>query len=125
MLGSGLRYVDRPLRWSCRRSPAVHWLGMMWHPQCRQLCRRRPQSTVAGPKQQLFCAAEMWPGTTAERLSRLCKDVLFAGALGFASDAICQLWVERLTSMEARRVFALTSFTALYNGALCHVVYPL
>ena len=69
--------------------------------------------------------AELWPGTTAERWNRLAKDVLFAGALGLASDAICQLWVEELPLMDARRAFALTSFTALYNGALCHFVYPL
>ena len=67
----------------------------------------------------------MWPGTTAERCRRLGKDVMFAGALGLASDVICQHWVEGSQSMDPRRAFALTSFTALYNGVLCHIVYPL
>jgi|EP01043_Picozoa_sp_COSAG02_P014328 protein Mpv17 len=122
----GLRYVERPLCWSCCCPAPLDVRLRLRHPAgCRLQVSCRPQSTVSTPIQRLFSAAEMWPGTTAERLRRLGKDVLFAGALGLASDTVCQLWVEQLPSIEARRCFALTSFTALYNGALCHVVYPL
>ena len=103
---------------------AVHWLRSSVHrAQKQRVCRRLQSATFTSKR--LFRAAELWPGTRVERWKRLGKDVLFAGALGLASDAICQLWVEQLPSMSSHRAFALTSFTALYNGALCHFVYPL
>ena len=51
-------------------------------------------------------------------------DVCIGAGLGLAGDYICQTWVEGEESLDTRRMFALSSFGAIYTGALSHLVYP-
>eukprot|EP00931_Biecheleriopsis_adriatica_P078504 TRINITY_DN51967_c0_g1_i1.p1 TRINITY_DN51967_c0_g1~~TRINITY_DN51967_c0_g1_i1.p1 ORF type:complete len:245 (-),score=16.04 TRINITY_DN51967_c0_g1_i1:82-816(-) len=61
------------------------------------------------------------PKTTLRAVS---GDVCIGASLGLLGDAICQQWVEGANEIEPWRMFAMTSFGAMYTGALCHYVYP-
>ena len=44
--------------------------------------------------------------------------------LGLLGDAVCQKLVERKPTMDWQRALSLVVFGAVYNGAICTVVYP-
>ena len=112
------------------------WCGLRL-PATRAACRRR------APRQ--LCTTvhvHNVPGVRF-RASALATDVISAGVLGLAADAVCQLYTEERelpqagewrwrhggepahdpTVFDPRRLAALTAFSSVYIGAFLHFLY--
>eukprot|EP01051_Picozoa_sp_SAG22_P021769 SAG22_NODE_4944_length_1124_cov_1.654634_1_plen_139_part_00 len=92
----------------------------------RGLCARpQPSSTGAGAGAGATRLPLAAVSPSPSRWRALAGDTLAGGGLALFGDVACQLAVEGAAEMDWRRCAAMTSFGALYTGALCHYVYPL